>query len=153
MKEITVRFWENQKFGTTYGKGLYRQAHYNSTAEINHPPAKYLLDFMDIESWVHFARTPEQLAIIRRFGDLPKNEPGVFASWVVRYHNKQKTPVGGYAMMFMDESELIIQIADIQLDIDDAWTVPIKPCLRRDPNKPSPSLIASNQLFEKVLYN
>ena len=153
MKEITVRFWENQKFGTTFGKGLYRQAYYNSTAEIMSPSAKYLLDFMDIESWVHFARTTEQLEIIRRFDELPKNEHGIFASWVVRYQNRQKTAVGGFAMMFLDSMELDIDIADIELAIDDTWTIPIKTCVKRDPNKPSPSLIASNQLFEKVIYN
>lgn len=152
MKEITVRLWENQKFGTTYGKGLYRQAYYNSTAEIKNPSAKYLLDFMDIESWVHFARTPEQLEIIRRFEVLPKNEPGVFASWIVRYHNKQKSFVGGFAMMFLDDMELDIDITDNDLAIDDNWTIPLKPCLKRDPNKPSPNLIASNQLFENAIY-
>lgn len=153
MKEITVRFWENQKFGTTYGKGLYRQAYYNSTAEINHPSAKYLLDFMDLESWVHFARTPEQLEIISRFERLPKNEPGVFASWIVRYHNKQKTIVGGCAMMFLDDMELNIGITDEQFEINETWSMPIKSCVKRDANKPSPCLIASNQMFEKALYN
>jgi hypothetical protein len=148
MKEITVRFWENQKYGSTYGKGLYRKAHYNSTAEIVAPSAKYLLDFLDLETWVHFANSPEQLEVISRFKELPKNDPCMLASWITRYQNKQKTVVGGYAFMLLEESELDLDIIDKQNGIDEKWTLPIKPCIKRDPTKPSPCLIASNKLFE-----
>ena len=43
MKQVTIRLWENKKFGTTYGKGLYRRAIYNGTAEVLSPYTKYLL--------------------------------------------------------------------------------------------------------------
>ncbi len=48
-KEIAVRMFENKKLGTTYGKGKYRSAIFNASAELRDPHVKYLLDFYAIE--------------------------------------------------------------------------------------------------------
>jgi len=41
---VAVRLFENQAYGTTYGKGLYRRAIYNGTVEMKTPKVKYLID-------------------------------------------------------------------------------------------------------------
>ena len=51
-KEIAVRLFENKKLGTTYGRGLYRSAVFNASAEIKDPHVKYLLDFYQFERWL-----------------------------------------------------------------------------------------------------
>jgi hypothetical protein len=51
MRPIAIRLFENQKFGTTYGKGLRRSAVFNATAEVDEPYAKYLLDFEEGRVW------------------------------------------------------------------------------------------------------
>ena len=39
-KEIAVRLFENKKLATTYGRGLYRTAVFNASAEIKDPHVK-----------------------------------------------------------------------------------------------------------------
>ena len=51
--EIAVRLYDNPFYGTTHGKGLYRKALFNGTADISTPSAKYLLDFESVEGWAH----------------------------------------------------------------------------------------------------
>ena len=51
--EIAVRLYDNPFYGTTHGKGLYRKAIFNGTADITAPSAKYLLDFESVEGWAH----------------------------------------------------------------------------------------------------
>lgn len=82
-KEIAVRMFENQKFGTTYGKGLYRTAVFNASVELRDPHVKYLLDFHGYERWMHSARSDQQLSIVKLTEDQCK--PTDLVSWVVRY--------------------------------------------------------------------
>ena len=65
-KEIAVRLFENKKLGTTYGKGLYRLAVFNASAEIKDPHVKYLLDFYQFERWQHTANTDKQIVILNQ---------------------------------------------------------------------------------------
>lgn len=47
---VAVRLFENQAYGTTYGKGLYRRAVYNGTVDIKAPKVKYLIDLFRIKN-------------------------------------------------------------------------------------------------------
>ena len=44
-KEIAVRLYENKKYGTTYGKGLFHSAVFNGSADVLGSNTKYLLDY------------------------------------------------------------------------------------------------------------
>jgi hypothetical protein len=46
-KEIAVRGFMNEKFGATYGKGLFHRAIYNGSVEIGKPYTKYLIDLFE----------------------------------------------------------------------------------------------------------
>ena len=45
-KSIAVRFYENKRYGSTYGKGLFHKAVFNATADLQEPRVKYLLDLI-----------------------------------------------------------------------------------------------------------
>ena len=46
MREIAVRGFINEKFNTTFGKGLFRRAVYNGSVELHKPNQKYLVDYL-----------------------------------------------------------------------------------------------------------
>ncbi len=117
MKQVTIRLWENKKFGTTYGKGLYRRAIYNGTAEVLSPYAKYLVDFEQIESWFHLAKTPVHIDMLKQLADQPENEEGQLLSWIYRYESGIKTPVKGFAQLDLVHSiiTLVNDYAEIGL--------------------------------------
>ena len=144
MKQVTIRLWENKKFGTTYGKGLYRRAIYNGTAEVLSPYAKYLLDFEQIESWFHLAKTPIQLEFIKPLKGEPTNEQGQLLSWIYRYDNGIKISVKGVARLDLVDSLITLQIDDADIGIQETWTLPLRSCIARIPGKPTPALIATN---------
>lgn len=144
MKEITIRLWENKKFGTTYGKGLYRRAIYNGTAEVLSPYAKYLVDFEQIESWFHLAKTPVHIDMLKQLADQPENEDGQLLSWIYRYDNGIKVPVKGFAQLDLVHSLITLQIDDADVGIQETWTLPLRTCIARIPGKPTPALIATN---------
>ena len=68
---IAVRLYENQVYGTTYGRGLYRHAFYNGTVDLEPPRVKYLVDLYTGEDWANQARSDEQMLIIRGVGVEP----------------------------------------------------------------------------------
>jgi hypothetical protein len=61
---LAVRLFDNQKYGTTYGKGVYRRALYNGTVDIKQPQAKYLIDLFSYQDWMNQARTDQQMTAI-----------------------------------------------------------------------------------------
>lgn len=146
MKEITIRLWENKKFGTTYGKGLYRRAIYNGTAEVLSPYAKYLVDFEQIESWFYLAKTPVHIDMLKELSGDPVNEDGQLLSWLYRYDNGIKIPVKGYGQLDLVSSLITIKIDDLEVAIQETWTLPLRSCIARVPGKPTPALIATNCL-------
>lgn len=143
MKEITARLWENQKYGTTYGKGQYRKAIYNGTLELNDPYAKYLVDFEEISDWFHFAKSPTHQAITQKLDSIPANEMGILMSWLYRYEYGIKTAVGGYAALDLNCMRIQLQVDDQDLDISENWELPVRSCIARIPGKPTPALIAT----------
>jgi hypothetical protein len=150
MKNIAVRLWNNQMFGTTYGKGLRRQAYFNGTIQIAIPPIKYLIDLETIESWYHHAKSPIHLKMLKDLNITPTNDPNILMSWIVRYEDQVKTPVSGICHFDLSLNLLFIKIEDLAYKIDESWELEVKPCLNRTPGKPTPNLIATNYELEKV---
>ena len=56
--EIAVRLYDNNSYGTTYGKGLYRRAIYNGTIDAKEFNAKYLADIALYAKLIKLAKIP-----------------------------------------------------------------------------------------------
>lgn len=141
--EIAVRLYENNKYGSTYGKGLYHHAVFNGTADIKHPKAKYLLDFYSYDHWEVQAKTDEQMEVVQIVSETANKN--ILVSWVLRYDaiTKQKAHVMGFCTLDLATSALQLVISDDAMDIGAAWKLSVKPCkLVRDKN--APQLLATN---------
>ena len=150
MKNIAVRLWNNQMLGTTYGKGLRRQAYFNGTIQIATPSTKYLIDLEPIPSWYHHAKSPIHLKMLKDSNIQPVNDPNILMSWIIRYEDGVKTPVDGLCHFDLSNNKMFIRINDLASKIEEAWELDVKPCLNRTPGKPTPNLIATNYELEKV---
>ena len=137
-------------FGTTYGKGLRRQAYFNGTIQIAIPPIKYLIDLETIEAWYHHAKSPIHLKMLKDLNITPTNDPNILMSWITRYEDRVKTPVTGICHFDLSLNLLFIKIEDLAYKIDESWELSVKPCVNRTPGKPTPNLIATNYELEKV---
>lgn len=142
-KEIAVRLFENPRYGTTFGKGLYRSAVFNASAEIKSPHVKYLLDFESAERWQHTAKSDGDMVFVDHLAEV--NKPDLLVSWVQRYDSasKTKTRVNGFATLDTDTGELMLLIDDVDSGIEDTWQLTAKPC-RSSSGKNSPQLLATN---------
>lgn len=141
--EIAIRLYDNNKYGTTYGKGMYHHALFNATADVKNPKAKYLLDFYSYAHWEAQAKTDAQMEVV----DLVKEtaDKDTLVSWVLRYDvvTKHKTFITGFCMLNLATNKLQLVIADDALNLQTAWNLPVKPCkLVRDKN--APQLLATN---------
>ena len=67
--EIAVRLFDNNTYGTTYGKGLYRRAVFNGTIDARSPTAKYLVDCYNYEDWCNIASTDQQITVLQVIPD------------------------------------------------------------------------------------
>jgi hypothetical protein len=145
MRPIAIRLFENQKFGTTYGKGLRRSAVFNATAEVNDPYAKYLLDFEAGPTWIHHARTDRQLAIARQFVNQADQDEGVLWSWVKWYDKAtgDKEFVDGFALYDMESEEIALNVNDAKRGLTEEWHLPARRCQGRA-GKNSPAFLATN---------
>ena len=145
MRPIAIRLFENNKYGTTYGKGLRRSAVYNATAEINEPYAKYLLDFESGPAWINHARTDEQLAICRRLVEQAEENDSVLWSWVKWYDKTsgEKEFVSGFAAYDMASEEIALHVHDAQRGITEQWLLPLRRC-QATAGRNSPAFLATN---------
>ena len=141
-KEIAVRLFENKKLGNTYGRGLYRSAVFNASAEIKDPHVKYLLDFYQYDRWQHTANTDKQIVILNQINDSCSADD--LTSWVTRYNpaTKEKTLVDGVAIFDSKANTLKVVVIDPDSGVEDLWVLPVKVCSVSRSN--SPSLIATN---------
>jgi len=141
-KKIAVRLFENKALGTTFGKGQYRSAIFNASAEIKEPHTKYLLDFYPFAKWELSANSDQQIAILN---DVAQScSPRDLVSWVVRYNpiTKEKIQVYGVAICDLDSNNLMLAITDTDIGIEDVWQLPLKPCCQT--HEKSPTLLATN---------
>jgi hypothetical protein len=139
MREIAVRGFINEKFNTTFGKGLFRRAVYNGSVELRNPNTKYLVDFYRYVEWENLAKTDDQMAIVRKLAKSNINQDEeVLMSWVVHYDSlsKTKTAIDGFAILSPSSSELYIAITDSNHGVNEDWTLTVQSCKTVGVNKP-----------------
>lgn len=144
--EIAVRFYENKKYGTTFGKGMFHRAVYNSTADIRHPSAKYLLDWFSYTDWENTAKSDTDMEALATAADLyaGKCTEGVLGTWVKRMDNDGSKPrVSGFGVMDTSTGEVTLLINDEEAGIEDAWQLSARPC-KINASAKSPQLLATN---------
>ncbi len=140
--EIAIRLYENNAYGTTYGKGLYRKALYNGTIDIKRPSVKYLIDLHNYDEWMNQAKTDMQMAVLDAIDDV-KNR---LYSWIQRYDpvTKQKTLVYGVCTLDLTTLSMIVLVGDATFGVEERWDVDAKPCRLRGTGVKSPQLLATN---------
>jgi len=149
MREIAVRGFINEKFNTTFGKGLFRRAVYNGSVELRNPNSKYLVDYYQYPEWEALAKRDDQLTIINRLADSGITEQDeLLYSWLMHYDpfSKAKTPVSGYSIYSQDTCELFIQINDPDNQTMEDWTLDVRACKTIAANKPVFIATNTNQL-------
>ena len=108
-REIAVRGFMNERYNTSFGKGLFRRAMYNGSVELANPSQKYLIDLYEFGLWQHQARSDYQMDIFRKIDAMGgDDEKDLLLSWVLHYDplTKTKTPVDGYCIYMPSTSEL-----------------------------------------------
>jgi hypothetical protein len=140
--EIAIRLYENNAYGTTYGKGLYRKALYNGTIDIKRPSVKYLIDLYNYDDWMNQAKTDMQMAVLDAVDDV-KNR---LYSWIQRYDpvTKQKTLVYGLCTLDLTTLSMIVLVGDVTYGVEERWDVEAKPCRQGSTGVKSPQLLATN---------
>lgn len=144
-KEIAVRGFMNEKFGTTFGKGLFHRAIYNGSVELRDPNTKYLIDLFPYDHWEAKAKSDEQMAWVKKLQNTDINKSSdVLVSWVQHYDpfTKSKTMVDGVCVYMPETSELYISINDSEHGTCTEWELPVAACKNTGPKKPV--FIASN---------
>ena len=140
--EIAVRLYDNNTYGTTYGRGLYRKAIYNGTIDAKQSNAKYLVDFYNYEDWANQAKTDGQMEILANVTPVPDT----LFSWVAHYDGatKSKTPVTGVCLLNASTMDVRVVIMDAQHDVEDSWQLTARSCRLAEHGKRSPQLLATN---------
>jgi hypothetical protein len=140
--EIAVRLYDNQAYGTTHGKGMYRSAIYNGTIDTKAPAVKYLVDLFTYDDWENKARTNEQMVILEAVIDVKDK----LYSWIQRYDpaTRQKTLVHGVCTLDLINLSMDVLIFDEDVNVVDRWQVTAKPCKQSSTGLKSPQLLATN---------
>lgn len=144
--EIAVRFYENKKYGTTFGKGMFHRAVYNSTADIRHPSAKYLLDWFCYADWENTAKSDEDMTALAVAADmcLGKRSNELLGTWIKRLDATGDKPrVSGFGVMDTSTGEVTLLINDAETGIEEAWQLSARPC-KINASAKSPQLLATN---------
>ena len=139
MREIAVRGFINEKFNTTFGKGLFRRAVYNGSVELHKPNQKYLVDYYSYPEWESQAKSDEQMAIVKSLESTNvAQENDLLFSWLIHYDplTKSKERVNGYSVYSPNTRELFIKIDDMSNLTQDEWTLNVHPCRATGTNKP-----------------
>ena len=139
MREIAVRGFINEKFNTTFGKGLFRRAVYNGSVELHKPNQKYLVDYFCYLEWEAQARSDDQMVVIKKLeATNVAQEEDLLFSWLVHYDplTKAKERVDGYSIYSPISRELFIEINDKMHQTQDDWTLSVHHCKSTGANKP-----------------
>lgn len=140
--EIAARLYENQSYGTTHGKGLYRKALYNGSIDTKAPNVKYVIDLFVHADWSNQAKSDDQMIVIDTFtADVDK-----LYSWIHRYDtfSKSKTLVGGVCTLDLNTMEMVVLICDEKMGVEDTWHISAKKCQVNKNGLRSPQLLATN---------
>lgn len=144
-REIAVRGFINDKFGKSFGKGLFHRAIYNGSIELRDPGEKYLIDLFTYEQWEAKAKSDAQIEWVKKLcaANVDKS-PDALVSWIQHYDpfSKVKTPVDGICLYLPETREMVIHIDDQQHKTSDSWQLSVADCKNPGPKKPV--IIASN---------
>ena len=140
--EIAVRLYENNAYGTTFGKGMYRRALFNGTIDAKSPTAKYLVDFFNYQDWCNQASTDEQMAVLAAVEADDKK----LYSWIKHYDTvtRAKRLVGGCMQFDLDSLDMNIMICDETAGVADHWQIEGKPCKTAMKSQKSPQILGTN---------
>ena len=144
-KEIAVRLFNNHKYGTTQGKGIYNKAVYNANVELRKPSTKYLLDFYCFDDWANKAKTDEQVMTYKAMAEMGfASEKDALFSWVLHYDplTKAKVSVSGVAVFNADATFLRLVIDDAVSGLSETWMLETVKCKNAGAKKPA--YLASN---------
>lgn len=144
-REIAVRLYNNHKYGTTQGKGIYNKAIYNANVELRKPTTKYLLDFYRFEDWVNKAQTDEQVMTYKELAEMGiSTERDAMFSWIQHYDplTKKKVSVSGVAIFNTEATLLQLVIDDAVSGLSETWMLETVSCKNPGPRKPA--YLASN---------
>ena len=144
-REIAVRGFLNDRYNSSFGKGMFRRAVYNGSVELGNPNQKYLIDLYEFGIWQHQANTEYQLQVFRNIDAMgAEDEKDLLMSWVLHYDplTKVKTPVDGYCLYMQSTNELYIEIHDPERETQDRWSLCTRPC--KNTGKGKPVFIATN---------
>lgn len=137
-REIAIRGFTNEKFGSTFGKGLFHRAIYNGSVELRNPYTKYLIDLFEYNRWESSAKTPEQLAWVKRVRDANVHWASAIVSWIQHYDpmTKTKQVVDGVCIYLSETQELHISINDPERNVVETWTLSVRACASSGVNRP-----------------
>ena len=140
--EIAVRLYDNNAYGTTYGKGLYRKAIYNGTIDAKAERAKYLVDLYSYDEWANMAKTDEQMEILANV----EAQSDALYSWVKHYDptTKDKVAVPGMCRLDTDSLDMTVLICDEAHGVANTWELKAKPCKQARVGIKTPQLLATN---------
>ena len=144
-REIAVRGFINEKYNTTFGKGLFRRAVFNGSIELGGPHQKYLIDLYEFGIWQHHAKSDYQIDVFRKMDASEADSiDGLLLSWILHYDplTKRKTSVDGYCIYMQSTDELYIAIQDPARGTDGSWSLDVKSC--KTIGKGKPVFIATN---------
>jgi len=139
MREIAIRGFINEKFNTTFGKGLFRRAVFNCTIELRNPYQKFLADFYKYDAWEAQGKNDSQIEIINQLrGANIHNAEGCLVSWLQHYDplSKHKSVVEGYSIYLPDTRELYIKINAPEFQTVEDWHLTVNSCKVTGTNKP-----------------
>lgn len=139
MRDIAVRGFINDKFNTTFGKGLFRRAVFNGSVELGNPKEKYLVDYYEYTDWENLAKSDIEMQVINQLAESGfTGTESIFCSWIQHYDplSKTKTKVGGFSIYSPETQELYIRISDLVHHTEDDWTLPARLCKTTGINKP-----------------
>ena len=138
-REIAIRGFINERYNSTYGKGLFRRALYNGSVELHNPNQKYLVDFYDYEQFQHTAKSDAQIEVLKKLDQCNVSSvEGLVLSWIIHYEplTKTKTPVDGYCIYLQSTGELHIEVIDVPNGTNDEWDLRAHHCKSVGTNKP-----------------
>lgn len=151
--KIAIRLYDNQKFGKTFGKGMYYNAIYNGTLDMPEQRIKYLVDLVQFENWQHTAQTDADIDAVKTAVEIyaakgidisaSTSNSNILCSYVKRLDsNMCKPKVAGLISVDLLTCELTVMLLDQQNDIAISENFAMRPC--RATNGNSPNFFASN---------
>ena len=139
MREIAIRCFINDKFNTTFGKGLFRRAMFNGSVELKNPNQKFLIDLYNYANWEAQAKSDQQIETVTKIRENDIHQvDGVLLSWLLHYDplTKTKTKVDGYAIYIPHAKTLFIDINAPVHQTQEDWTLDVHTCKATGSNKP-----------------